>query len=358
MEVKMSWEKNVRETEPYVAGEQPKGGGVIKLNTNECPYPPAPGVQAVLEQMKENYRDLRLYPDMDAQKLVDALAEYYHVRPSQIFVGVGSDDVLAMSFLTFFNGGQPVLFPDISYSFYDVWAEVFRIPYRRCPLDENFRIRKEDYLQPNGGIVIPNPNAPTGVEEKIETLEEIVSANRACVVIIDEAYVDFGAESILPLVEKYDNLMVVQTFSKSRAMAGVRMGFAIAGEKMIGYLKNVKFSFNSYTMNLPAIEMGTASVLDDAYFRETTAKIIRTREWTKKEFARLGFLFTDSKSNFLFATHPKVSAKELFAALKENNIYVRHWKKPRIENYLRITIGTDEEMGRLVSFIEKFLEND
>lgn len=357
MEVKMSWEKNVRETEPYVAGEQPKGGGVIKLNTNECPYPPAPGVQAVLEQMKENYRDLRLCPDMDAQKLVDALAEYYHVRPSQIFVGVGSDDVLAMSFLTFFNGGQPVLFPDITYSFYDVWAEVFRIPYRRCPLDENFRIRKEDYLQPNGGIVLPNPNAPTGVEEKIETLEEIVSANRACVVIIDEAYVDFGAESILPLVEKYDNLMVVQTFSKSRAMAGVRIGFAIAGEKLIGYLKNVKFSFNSYTMNLPAIEMGTASVLDDAYFRETTAKIIRTREWTKKEFARLGFLFTDSKSNFLFATHPKVSAEELFAALKENNIYVRHWKKPRIENYLRITVGTQEEMGRLVSFIEQFLEN-
>ncbi len=341
-----------------MAGEQPKGGGVIKLNTNECPYPPAPGVQAVLEQMKENYRDLRLYPDMDAQKLVDALAEYYHVRPSQIFVGVGSDDVLAMSFLTFFNGGQPVLFPDITYSFYDVWAEVFRIPYRRCPLDENFRIRKEDYLQPNGGIVLPNPNAPTGVEEKIETLEEIVSANRACVVIIDEAYVDFGAESILPLVEKYDNLMVVQTFSKSRAMAGVRIGFAIAGEKLIGYLKNVKFSFNSYTMNLPAIEMGTASVLDDAYFRETTAKIIRTREWTKKEFARLGFLFTDSKSNFLFATHPKVSAEELFAALKENNIYVRHWKKPRIENYLRITVGTQEEMGRLVSFIEQFLEND
>ena len=358
MEVKMSWEKNVRETEPYVAGEQPKGGGVIKLNTNECPYPPAPGVQAVLEQMKGSYRELRLYPDMDAQKLVDALAEYYHVRPSQIFVGVGSDDVLAMSFLTFFNGGQPVLFPDITYSFYDVWAEVFRIPYRRCPLDENFRIRKEDYLQPNGGIVIPNPNAPTGVEEKIETLEEIVSANPASVVIIDEAYVDFGAESILPLVEKYDNLMVVQTFSKSRAMAGVRIGFAIAGEKMIGYLKNVKFSFNSYTMNLPAIELGTASVLDDAYFRETTAKIIRTREWTKKEFARLGFRFTDSKSNFLFATHPKVSAKELFVALKENNIYVRHWKKPRIENYLRITIGTQEEMGRLVSFIEKFLEND
>ena len=350
-----------RRVTPSVPGEQPKEQNIIKLNTNECPYPPAPGVRAVLEQMKGSYEDLRLYPDMDAQKLVNALAQYYHVRPSQIFVGVGSDDVLAMSFMTFFNGDKPILFPDITYSFYDVWAEVFRIPYRRCALDENFRIRKEDYLQPNGGIVLPNPNAPTGVEEKIETLEEITAANPDCVVIIDEAYVDFGGTSILPLVDKYDNLMVVQTFSKSRAMAGVRIGFAIAGEKMIGYLKNVKFSFNSYTMNLPAIEMGTAAVADEAYFRETTARIIRTREWTKAELARLGFLFTDSKSNFLFASHPRVPAGEMFAALKENRIYVRHWNKPRIENYLRITIGTEQEMGRLVSFIEKYLkerEND
>lgn len=356
MEVKMSWEKNVRETEPYVAGEQPKGGGVIKLNTNECPYPPAPGVQAVLEQMKENYRDLRLYPDMDAQKLVDALAEYYHVRPSQIFVGVGSDDVLAMSFLTFFNGGQPVLFPDITYSFYDVWAEVFRIPYRRCPLDENFRIRKEDYLQPNGGIVLPNPNAPTGVEEKIETLEEIVSANRACVVIIDEAYVDFGAESILPLVEKYDNLMVVQTFSKSRAMAGVRIGFAIAGEKLIGYLKNVKFSFNSYTMNGVTIKAGVASVENEEYFRRITAKIMETRENTKKRLAELDFIFPDSKTNFIFASHKHVPAQEIFDALRKNEIYVRHWNKPRIENYLRISVGTDEEMKTVLDFLENYLK--
>ncbi len=352
------WREHIRKVTPYVPGEQPKQvgqGRMIKLNTNENPYPPAPEVAECLKGI--DTEAFRLYPNTEAEPIVEALAERFALPRECFFIGVGSDDVLAMSFLTFFNGGQPVLFPDITYSFYDVWAEVFRIPYRRCPLDENFRIRKEDYLQPNGGIVLPNPNAPTGVEEKIETLEEIVSANRACVVIIDEAYVDFGAESILPLVEKYDNLMVVQTFSKSRAMAGVRIGFAIAGEKLIGYLKNVKFSFNSYTMNLPAIEMGTASVLDDAYFRETTAKIIRTREWTKKEFARLGFLFTDSKSNFLFATHPKVSAEELFVALKENNIYVRHWKKPRIENYLRITVGTQEEMGRLVSFIEQFLEN-
>ena len=190
----MSWEKNVRETEPYVAGEQPKGGSVIKLNTNECPYPPSPGVRAVMEQIGLNYEALRLYPDMHAEKLVNVLADYYHVRPSQIFVGVGSDDVLAMSFMTFFNGDQPVLFPDITYSFYDVWADVFRIPYKTCPLDEDFRIKKEDYLQPNGGIVIPNPNAPTGVEEKIGTLEEIVAANPDSVVIIDEAYADRGAK--------------------------------------------------------------------------------------------------------------------------------------------------------------------
>ena len=357
----MSWEENVRETEPYVAGEQPKGGDVIKLNTNECPYPPAPGVQAAMEQIEQNYEALRLYPDMNAEGLVNALADYYHVRPSQVFVGVGSDDVLAMSFMTFFNGNKPILFPDITYSFYDVWADVFRIPYRTCPLDENFRIKKEDYLQPNGGIVIPNPNAPTGVEEEIGILEEIVAANPDSVVIIDEAYVDFGGTSMLPLTEKYDNLMVVQTFSKSRAMAGVRIGFAIANEKLIGYLKNVKFSFNSYTMNLPSIEMGRAAVLDDDYFKETVGKIIRTREWAKKELGRLGFVFTDSKSNFLFATHPKVTAGELFAALRKSNIYVRHWNKPRIDNYLRITIGTDEEMAKLVLFLENYLkerEND
>lgn len=352
----MNWEDKVRRVEPYVAGEQPGGEGVIKLNTNECPYPPAPGVIRALERIRADYGRLRLYPDMHAQKLVNALADYYHVRPSQIFVGVGSDDVLALAFLTFFNGKEPILFPDITYSFYDVWAELFRIPYRTCPLDENFRIRKEDYFQANGGIVLPNPNAPTGVEETVQALEEIVAASPDSVVIIDEAYVDFGAASVLPLVERYRNLMVVQTFSKSRAMAGARIGFAIADEKIISYLKDVKFSFNSYTMNLPAIEMGTAAVLDDAYFRETVGKIIRTREWTKGEFARLGFRFTDSKSNFLFAAHERIPAGELFAALKENNIYVRHWERPRIDNYLRITIGTDREMGRLVSFLEKYIK--
>lgn len=354
----MSWEKNVRKVEPYVAGEQPRERDVIKLNTNECPYPPSPGVKRIAETM--DCDRLRLYPDMNGEKLVNALADYYQVAPEQVFVGVGSDDVLALAFMTFFNGEKPVLFPDITYSFYDVWAQLFRIPYRQCPLDENFRIQKQDYLKPNGGIVIPNPNAPTGVLEDTELFEEIIAGNPGSAVIVDEAYVDFGGRSMLPLIGKYDNLMVVQTFSKSRAMAGIRIGFAIASEKMIGYLKDVKFSFNSYTMNMPSIEMGTEAILDDAYFRKIVGKIIRTREWTKKEMARLGFAFQDSQSNFLFVTHKKVKAEEIFLALKENHIYVRHWKKPRIDNYLRITIGTDEQMQRLIDFLEKYLmeEND
>lgn len=350
----MSWEENVRKVEPYVAGEQPRQSGVIKLNTNECPYPPAPGVVQKAKELE--WEKLRLYPDMNAEKLVEALAEYYHIKPSQIFVGVGSDDVLAMSFLTFFNGEKPILFPDITYSFYDVWAELFRIPYRVCPLDENFRIRKEDYLKPNGGIIFPNPNAPTGEQESLALIEEVVRANPDSVVIIDEAYVDFGCESALPLIDKYDNLMVVQTFSKSRAMAGMRIGYAMAGEKLIGYLKDAKFSFNSYTMNMAAVEIGAEAVRDEKYFRETVNKIITTREWAKGELEALGFTGTDSMSNFLFVSHESIPAEEIFKALKENNIYVRHWNKPRISNYLRITVGTDEEMGSLLAFLRDYVE--
>lgn len=315
---------------------------------------PAPGVREIAEKM--NCGEFRLYPDMNAEKLVNALAGYYHVRPEQVFVGVGSDDVLAMAFMTFFNGEAPILFPDITYSFYDVWAALLRIPCRTCALDENFFIKKEDYFVPNGGIIIPNPNAPTGVFEDISMFGEIAERNPDSVVIVDEAYVDFGGRSAIPLIEKYDNLMVVQTFSKSRAMAGVRVGFAIACEKMIGYLKDVKFSFNSYTMNMPAIEMGTAAVLEDAYFKEIVGKIVKTREWTKGQLKRLGFSFGDSMSNFLFVTHEKVPAEDIFLALKEHNIYVRYWNKPRINNYLRITIGTDGQMQELVSFLENYLK--
>ncbi|MCM1125784.1 MAG: histidinol-phosphate transaminase [Lachnospiraceae bacterium] len=348
------WEENIRRVTPYVAGEQPKEENIIKLNTNECPYPPAPGVREALQNLDSE--KLRLYPDMDAGKLVDALAEHYGVKPEQIFVGVGSDDVLALAFMTFFHGEKPILFPDITYSFYDVWAEVFQIPWELCPLDEQFRICKEDYLKPNGGIVIPNPNAPTGVFAELSVLEEIIASNQDSVVIIDEAYIDFGGESILPLIDKYENLLVVQTFSKSRAMAGMRIGFAMADERLIRYLKDVKFSFNSYTMNLPSIEAGTAAVKDDAYFKEIVGKIIATREWTKEHLASLGFRFTDTKSNFLFVTHESISAEEIFQALKDAGIYVRYWKKPRISNYLRITVGTDAQMEKLVEFLTNYIK--
>ena len=350
----MNWEDNVRKVEPYVAGEQPKDHNIIKLNTNECPYPPAPGVAKRAEEM--NCSDLRLYPDMNAEKLVNSLSEYYHVNPANIFVGVGSDDVLAMSFLTFFNSDKPILFPDITYSFYDVWAELYRIPYKTCALTDDFHINKEDYLVPNGGVIFPNPNAPTGVLESVDMIEDIIRANRDVVVIIDEAYVDFGGESVLPLIEKYDNLLVVQTFSKSRALAGMRIGFAMGSEKLIGYLKDAKFSFNSYTLNMPAIELGVEAVKDDAYFKETVNRIIATRERVKRELKELGFDFTDSKSNFLFAAHKTVPAGELFRVLKENGIYVRYWDKKRIDNRLRITIGTDEQMDRLISFLKEYLK--
>lgn len=349
----MQWEENVRRVVPYVAGEQPNRPNMIKLNTNECPYPPAPGVEKLAEKL--DCGALRLYPDSKTTPLVDALAEYYHVKPEQVFVGVGSDDVLSMAFMTFFNSGRPILFPDVTYSFYDVWAELYRIPYKTCALDENWHICPEDYRQPNGGIIFPNPNAPTGVFESLEVVEEIIAANRDVVVIVDEAYVDFGGQSTLPLLEKYDNLLVVQTFSKSRAMAGLRIGFCIGNEKLISYLNDVKFSFNSYTMNLPAQVLGVEAVRDDAYFKETTAKIIATRERVKKELKELGFRFPDSRANFIFASHEKVPAEELFQALREADIYVRYWNKPRISNSLRITVGTDEQMDRLTDFLRNYL---
>lgn len=347
----MSWEKYVRRVEPYVPGEQPKSKRVIKLNTNECPYPPSPKVKKALRKMDS--KKLRLYPDPQAEKLVETLADYYDVKKEQVFVGVGSDDVLAMAFLTFFNSKKPILFPDITYSFYDVWAELYKIPYETIPLNEDFTINTEDYDRECGGIVIANPNAPTGLMTDVAEIEKILRANKDVVVIVDEAYVDFGAESCVPLVDRYDNLLVVQTFSKSRAMAGMRIGFAIGSKKLIKYLLDAKFSFNSYTMNMPSLELGVACVKDDKYFKETVQKVIKTREWTKARLAELGFTFPDSKTNFIFATHKEVPAKEIFEMLKKEKIYVRYFNKPRIDNYLRISIGTDEEMQKLVECLKK-----
>lgn len=349
-----TWEENVRKVIPYTPGEQPNQPDMIKLNTNENPYPPAPGVEKALKEMDMDA--MRLYPDPAAYDLVHAIAQMYSLKDEQVFVGVGSDDVLAMSFLTFFNSEKPVLFPDITYSFYDVWADLFKIPYERPALDENFHIKKEDYFRENGGVIFPNPNAPTGVEMQLEDVEEIIRHNQDVIVIVDEAYVDFGGKSALPLIEKYDNLLVVQTFSKSRSLAGMRIGFACGNEKLIKYLNDVKYSFNSYTMDRTALAAGVAAVKDQAYFQETCNKIIETREWTKKELKALGFSFQDSVSNFIFAAHETCPAEKIFEALRGKHIYVRYFPKGRTNNFLRITIGTQEEMQTFINVLKDYLK--
>lgn len=348
-----NWEEYVRTVEPYVPGEQPNQPDMIKLNTNENPYPPAPGVVEALKNFDTD--KLRLYPEPTCKVLVDAIAEYYGIRSSQVFAGVGSDDVLAMIFMTFFNSKKPILFPDITYSFYDVWADMLRIPFETKALDDDFQIRKEDYYGENGGVVFPNPNAPTGILMPLSEIEDIIAHNRNVIVVVDEAYIDFGGESALPLIEKYDNLLVVQTFSKSRSLAGMRLGFAMGNEKLIRYINDVKYSFNSYTLNQTALVLGVQAIRDREYFEETCAKVIATREWTKCELKKLGFSFGDSMSNFIFATHERVPAKEIFEALREHNIFVRYFSKPRISNYLRISIGTQQEMERLTAFLAVFL---
>ena len=347
------WRKNLRVVDPYIPGEQPKQDDMIKLNTNENPYPPAPGVEKVLKSMETG--DFRLYPKPDARELVDALAAEYGVPANQVFVGVGSDDVLGMAFLTCFNGEKEILFPDITYSFYPVWADLFKIPYKCPALDENFRIKKEDYFTENGGIVIANPNAPTSIALPLTDVEEIIAKNPDSVVIVDEAYVDFGGESALPLVEKYDNLLVVQTFSKSRSMAGMRIGFAIGNKELIDAMYAVRNSYNSYTMNMPSILCGTEAVKDRAYFEKTTKAIMETREDVAKKLTALGFTVLPSSTNFLFASHRSVPAEELFLMLREKHIYVRYFKSPRINNYLRITIGTSEQMAKFLEKVEKYL---
>lgn len=351
----VGWENKVRKVIPYTPGEQPNRPNMIKLNTNENPYPPSPAVEKALKEFKMD--TLRLYPDPTAGSLTGILADYYGLKQENVFVGVGSDDVLATAFLTFFNWDKPVLFPDITYSFYDVWAQLYQIPYEVQPLDENFSIVKEDYFKENGGIIFPNPNAPTGVLQTLEFIEDIVKANRDVIVIVDEAYIDFGGESCLPLIQKYDNLLVVQTFSKSRSMAGMRIGFAMGNEKLISYLNDVKYSINSYTMDQTSLVLGVESVKDDRYFKETVGKIIATRERSKKKLKELGFSFPDSYSNFIFATHKECPAEELFQALKKADIYVRYFNKDRISDYLRISIGTDAEMDALFTFLEEYLAN-
>ena len=349
------WSDKLRKIKPYVPGEQSKNKHIIKLNANENPYPPSPKAIEALKAFP--YDSLRRYPNTSAQPLREALAKHYKISPDEIFVGNGSDEVIALAFMSFFNSDKAICFPDITYSFYPVWCSLYEIPYRQIPLDANFRIKAEDYYESNGGVILPNPNAPTGISEGRAFIEDILEHNRDVIVIIDEAYVDFGGYSSIELLKKYENLLVVHTFSKSRSLAGMRIGAAMGNKALIQVLDAVKNSYNSYTMDALAIAAGAACVADNDYFVETVEKIKSTRDKTAKEMEKLGFQVCPSHSNFIFVTHPSFKAEEIFDYLKKQDIFVRYFRLPRIENYLRITIGTDGEMEKMLEKIKEFMKN-
>lgn len=351
---KKFWAGRIRSVTPYVAGEQPKDRQYIKLNTNENPYPPSPRAIEALHAAAN--ADLRLYPDPDCAQLKAALSARYGVAQEKIFVGNGSDEVLAFCFAAFTDGGTAAVFPDLTYSFYPVYAELFGSKTRVFPVNEDFSIPLEECSKNDGTVILTNPNAPTSLAVGLDEIESVLKANPDHVVIVDEAYVDFGACSALPLLERYENLLIVQTFSKSRSFAGVRVGYAFGSETLIAALDTVKNSFNSYTIDRAAMAAAAAAVADDEYFRLVCEKIIATREDTMARLRAIGFQMPESKSNFLFVRHPKVSGKTLFFALRERGILVRWWDKPRIREYLRITVGTPEEMDALVSALKDLTE--
>jgi len=342
------WNERTNNLDPYVPGEQPRDQQYVKLNTNENPYPPSP---LAIEKMQEAVgQSLRLYPDPDATELRDTIAKYYNKTPGQVFVGNGSDEVLALAFMAFFQQGNPILFPDITYSFYPVYCNLFQLDYKLIPLDEDFSIPVEKMCEKNGGVIFPNPNAPTGKAMDLEDIRKILAANKDQVVIVDEAYIDFGGESAHTLIEEYPNLLVIQTFSKSRSLAGLRVGFALGNEELIEGLNRVKNSFNSYPLDRVALAGAKAAMEDEAYFRSTTNRVIQTRERVTAILENKGFKVIPSKANFIFIHHPEKDASQLYAELKKQGVLVRYFNKPRIDQYLRVSIGTDEEMD---IFIEK-----
>lgn len=347
--MKEYWSNRIRNLIPYTPGEQPKERQFIKLNTNENPYPPSPRALEAVRQCVDG--SLRLYPDPECSVLRTALARHYGLKESQVFVGNGSDEVLAFAFQAFFGVGDTIAFPDITYSFYPVYANMFGIHCKIVPLNDDFSIPVDALTGGHQGIVIANPNAPTGMELSRKELRRLLEGNRDVVVIVDEAYVDFGGESALPLLEEYPNLLVVQTMSKSRSLAGMRIGFAFGSENLIQAVNCVKNSINSYTLDRIAIAAGTAAVEDDAYFRECCGRVVKTRDRVAAGLRKLGFVVLPSKSNFLFASHPQMSAQTLFVRLREEGILVRYFNQPRIDNFLRISIGTDQEMDRFLEVV-------
>ena len=351
---KQFWSRRIADIEPYVPGEQPKDKKYVKLNTNENPYPPSPRVAEAAARVAAS--DLRLYPDPECTSLIQTLASFYGLKPEQIFVGNGSDELLAFCFLAFTDENTPAVFPDITYSFYPVYSEFFETNCRIVPVKEDFTIPLEELERDDGTIVLTNPNAPTGIALALDSVEEILKANPNHVVIVDEAYIDFGGQSAVELIPRYGNLLVVQTFSKSRSLAGMRIGFAMGNESLIAAVGAVKNSINSYTLDRMAMALAQAAVEDREYFLETCSRIAATREATSEKLKELGFSVLPSKSNFLFVSHVSAPARSLFRRLREQGILVRYFDKPRIDNYLRITIGTDEEMDILVSTLSAILE--
>ena len=350
------WEKNIRKIEPYVPGEQSKEKNIVKINANENPYPPSPNAIEAIRNFSAD--KLRFYPDANAAPLKKALGDYYGVEAENVFLGNGSDDVIALCFQTFFCSDKPIAFPDITYSFYPVWCRLFNIPYKTYKLDENFRINPEDYKEENGGVILPNPNAPTSIGEGLDFVRKLLENNKDSIVIIDEAYVDFGGVSCTELIREYDNLVVTGTFSKSRSLASLRIGFAIASKKLISYLEAVKNSYNSYTVDSLSIAAGIASVEDDEYFKETISKVIKTRQRVTNELEKLGFEVLPSSSNFIMATHNDYGMKEMFDYLKERKVFIRYFSLPRIDKYVRVTIGTDEEMDTFLSTVKEFINEN
>ncbi|MCL4492649.1 MAG: histidinol-phosphate transaminase [Nitrospirae bacterium] len=347
------WSEITKHIKPYVPGEQPGGREYLKLNTNENPYPPSPKVLDAIKQAANE--SLRRYPDPLCSELRAAIADYYGLGREQVFVGNGSDEVLAFAFPAFFNPGDRIFSPDVTYTFYKVYAALFRVDYIPIPLDEDFSIPVEMFFRENRGIIIPNPNAPTGKYMPIESVRSILEHNRDSVVIIDEAYVDFGGESAAGLIRDYPNLLVVQTLSKSRSLAGLRVGFALGQEGLIEGLDRIKNSINSYTLDRLALAGAREAIRDKAYFEETTSKVINTRERVSARLAGMGFKVIPSKTNFVFISHALCNACDLFRQLKGKGILVRYFNEPRIDNYLRVSIGSDDEMDRFLRVLEEIV---
>lgn len=348
------WSELVRKIEPYVPGEQPKDKKYIKLNTNESPYPPSPKVTEAIRNAADD--SLRLYPDPECSELKNAVAEYYGLGTEQVFVGNGSDEVLAFAFMAFFNPGRPILYPDITYSFYPVYSRLFNIDYKLIPLDDQYAVQVEGFFQENGGIIIANPNAPTAKYLELDSIERIVKHNQNSVVIIDEAYIDFGGESAVRLIDTYENLIVIQTLSKSRSLAGLRVGFAIGDRELVEALDRIKNSVNSYTLDRLALVGATEAIRDKEYFETTRNRIIATRERVTLELRQMGFRVVDSRANFVFISHPDKNAGEIFISLREKGILVRYFEKPRIDNFLRVSIGSDKEMDCFIDAVRSIVE--